>query len=64
MFSRGEANVPTLARAEALQAELRAAGLLPEAAAARDDLPAQLFREDLYREALTHADLPVMNAVH
>jgi len=64
VFSRGEANVPTLARAEALQAELRAAGLLPEAAAARDDLPAQLFREDLYREALTHADLPVMNAVH
>ncbi len=51
IFHRGEANVPTLAKATALQAELVAAGLLT-AATATPQLPRRLFREDLYREAL------------
>ena len=60
VFSRGEANVPTLARAEALQAELRAAELLPSAGALAP-LPGKLFREDLYRAALAGA---AMNPIH
>jgi ABC-type nitrate/sulfonate/bicarbonate transport system substrate-binding protein len=51
VFARGDANVPTLARAEAVQAELRAAGLLA-ASAAIGGLPAKLFREDLHHAAL------------
>ena len=55
IFSRGDANVPTAARAATLQAELVAAGLIPRALA-QPELPGRLFREDLYQQAL--ADLP------
>ncbi|MBK8475968.1 MAG: ABC transporter substrate-binding protein [Opitutaceae bacterium] len=51
IFHRGEANLPTAARALALQRDLIAAGLVP-AAEATPDLPARLFREDLHRHAL------------
>lgn len=51
IFHRGEANVPTAARALALQRDLVAAGLVP-ADAVTPDLPARLFREDLHRQAL------------
>ena len=51
VFHRGNANVPTLAKAEAVQAALEAEGLLtPDTAS--PNLPRQLFREDLYREIL------------
>jgi ABC-type nitrate/sulfonate/bicarbonate transport system substrate-binding protein len=50
VFHRGEANVPAAARAEELQAELQAAGLL-RPAELDPGLPAQLFREDLFRSA-------------
>jgi ABC-type nitrate/sulfonate/bicarbonate transport system substrate-binding protein len=50
IFSRGEANVPAVVRAAALQAELVAAGLVPRALAS-SGLPTRLFREDLYRAA-------------
>lgn len=50
VFHRGEANVPTADKAALLQAELRAAGLLP--AGVDPALPGMLFREDLHREAL------------
>lgn len=50
VFAHG-ANAPTLARAQALQAELVAAGLLP-AGAASAALPTQIFREDLHHQAL------------
>jgi ABC-type nitrate/sulfonate/bicarbonate transport system substrate-binding protein len=51
VFHAGDANVPTVAAARSLQAQLLAAGTIApgEHLAA---LPAQLFREDLYREAL------------
>lgn len=55
VFSRGEANTPTLARAVCLQAELVAAGLVPRALA-DSNLPRRLFREDLYREAINRSD--------
>ena len=51
LFHRGDANVPSVAKAAALQAELAAAGLLP-AASLYPELPRRLFREDLFREAL------------
>ncbi|MEO5958529.1 MAG: CmpA/NrtA family ABC transporter substrate-binding protein [Opitutaceae bacterium] len=52
VFHRGEANVPTAAKAAALQAALGAADLLPPAAASDPELPRRLFREDLHRDAL------------
>lgn len=55
VFSRGDAGVPTPARAIALQAELVAAGLVP----ARLTTPALargLFREDLHHAALAAAE--------
>jgi two-component system, oxyanion-binding sensor len=51
VFHRGEANVPFVEKAVALQAALVSAGLLPSAPA---DLPRELFREELHREILTH----------
>ena len=51
IFSRRDANVPTVAKAAALQAELLAAGLL-SAATLSPALPRRLFREDLHRAAL------------
>ncbi len=54
IFHRGEANVPTAAKAAELQSALIGAGLL-SASAAGSELPRHLFREDLYRDALhTH----------
>lgn len=52
VFARDDANVPTAAKAAALQAELVAAGLLSPATLA-PDLPRRLFREDLHRSALS-----------
>lgn len=58
VFHRGEASVPTVAMATALQRALVEGGLLPAAAAADPQLPRRLFREDLHREILaTHHDL-------
>ena len=51
-FARDEANVPSAAKAQALQAALVAAGVIP-ASAVDTDTPRRLFREDLYREALS-----------
>ncbi len=51
VFSRGDAGHPDPAQAAQLQAELVAAGLIPRAAA-HPELPRQLFRADLHREAL------------
>lgn len=56
VFSRGEAGVPTLARATALQADLVAAGLIPRSLLT-PSLPRRLFREDYYREATVNLDL-------
>jgi ABC-type nitrate/sulfonate/bicarbonate transport system substrate-binding protein len=60
VFSRGDAGVPSLSRATAIQSELVAAGLMPLSLATAE-LPGRLFREDLYRQALvpltSHASL-------
>jgi ABC-type nitrate/sulfonate/bicarbonate transport system substrate-binding protein len=53
VFHRGEASVPSVAKAEALQRALGAAGLLSSAAARDNELPRRLFREDLHREILS-----------
>jgi ABC-type nitrate/sulfonate/bicarbonate transport system substrate-binding protein len=50
IFHRGDAGLPDVAKAAALQHALIAAGLL--AASASPELPRRLFREDLYREIL------------
>lgn len=50
IFHRGDANVPAVEKAQGLQRELIAAGLLSSGVDAQ--LPVRLFREDLYREAL------------
>lgn len=50
VFNRGDANVPAVAKARALQNALGAAGLLSAAAAQDTELPRRLFREDLHRE--------------
>lgn len=52
IFHRGEANVPAMNKAEAMQRDLIAARLLPATADAA--LPRRLFREDLYRDSLNH----------
>jgi ABC-type nitrate/sulfonate/bicarbonate transport system substrate-binding protein len=51
IFHRGDANVPTAAKATELQSALIGAGLLI-AANTPSELPSHLFREDLYRDAL------------
>ncbi|MBC7366525.1 MAG: ABC transporter substrate-binding protein [Undibacterium sp.] len=51
VFSRHGANIPTAAKATALQAELAAAGLL-SVATLSPELSRRLFREDLHHEAL------------
>ncbi|MFT3867026.1 MAG: CmpA/NrtA family ABC transporter substrate-binding protein [Nibricoccus sp.] len=50
VFHKGNANQPTVAKAQLLQQELTEAGLLPGGPAA-STLPALLFREDLYNHA-------------
>ena len=52
IFNRGEANVPTAARAHSLHSAHAAAGLLTPEAGVDSALPSQLFREDLHRQAL------------
>ena len=49
VFHLGEANVPTAAKAAALQRELIAAGMLPDSTPA--DLPSKIFRQDIYLHA-------------
>ena len=56
IFHRGGANVPTVARAEAIQTDLISAGLV-QRAAFTVHLPSTLFREDLFREATANLDL-------
>jgi ABC-type nitrate/sulfonate/bicarbonate transport system substrate-binding protein len=51
VFHRGDANLPSSARAAVLQKNLVTAGLIAKAAATAA-LPAQLFRADLYRQAV------------
>jgi ABC-type nitrate/sulfonate/bicarbonate transport system substrate-binding protein len=55
VFSKGDANAPTPARAATLQNELLTAGLLPRTQL-YPSLPRRLFREDLYREAIANLD--------
>ncbi len=50
VFHRGNANVPALEKAAALQHDLIGAGLLPPSTDPR--LPRRLFRDDLLRDAL------------
>jgi two-component system, oxyanion-binding sensor len=50
-FHRQNANAPTIAKAEAVQAELVQAGLLTTDQATLD-LPARLFREDIFNSAI------------
>ncbi len=52
VFHRHDANVPTAAKAAALQRSLGAAGLLPALHAADTTLPNRLFRPDLHRAAV------------
>lgn len=52
VFHAGDTNVPTTAKAVALQRALAAAHLLSPAQATDPDLPRTLFREDLHREIL------------
>jgi len=56
VFHRGDANVPTVEKAAALQRDLLTAGLL-SATETAPDLPRQLFRPDLHRAALHHPHL-------
>ena len=51
LFSGGDTNIPTAAKAASIQRALGAAGLLPTAAATDASLPARLFREDIYHQA-------------
>lgn len=53
VFHRGEASVPAVDKARALQRALGAAGLLPPATAKDAEIPRRLFREDLHREILS-----------
>lgn len=57
VFHRGEAGVPAVEKACALQRALGAAGLLPPAASRDPELPRRLFREDLHREILSRHHL-------
>jgi len=52
VFSRGDANVPAVAKAVALQRALGVAGLIPAAAVNDAGLSGRLFREDLHRFSL------------
>jgi ABC-type nitrate/sulfonate/bicarbonate transport system substrate-binding protein len=52
IFHRGDANVPTAAKAAELQSALIGAGLLTATTTDLSELPPHLFREDLYRDAL------------
>ncbi len=62
IFHRHGANVPTAEKALALHHALGQAGLLPPIAQSDATLPARLFREDLYRAALTPHPTATLNA--
>lgn len=51
IFHRGDASVPTVEKGAAVQRDLGHAGLLAPADAADAELPAKLFRADIYRAA-------------
>lgn len=53
-FAREETNVPSPARGASLIRRMAASGLIPADAAEDANLPRRLFREDIYRHALTH----------
>ncbi len=53
VFHRGDAGVPVVEKAAALQLALATASLLPAASARDLELPRRLFRPDLHREILT-----------
>ena len=55
VFNRGDANAPTVARAETLQNELLSSGIIPRSLPG-PGLPRRIFREDLYREATANLD--------
>lgn len=55
VYSHGDANAPTPARATSLQHELVAAGLVPRSLLS-PALPRRVFREDLYRTATANLD--------
>lgn len=55
VFSRGDANAPTAARAATLQNELISCNIIPRSLL-NPSLPRRLFREDLYREATANLD--------
>lgn len=57
LFTGGDNNTPTLARATAMQRALAGAGLIPATLAADAGLPGNLFREDLYQQAV--ASIPI-----
>lgn len=65
VFSRGDANAPTASRADTLQNELVASGIVPRSSL-HPSLPRRLFREDLYREATANLDphAPPPNKLH
>lgn len=65
VFSRGDANAPTANRADTLQNELVASGVVPRSSL-HPSLPRRLFREDLYREATANLDphAPPPNKLH
>lgn len=52
-FSREETNVPTPARGTALIRRMAASGIIPASAADDASLARRLFREDIFRHALT-----------
>lgn len=52
VFHRGDANLPSVAKATAIQTALVEAGLIP-ASDADPELPRRLFREDLHREIIS-----------
>ena len=58
VFHRGDANIPSVEKAVALQHTLGTAGLLESATAADPKLPRRLFREDIYRAALNQYHEP------
>lgn len=55
VFSRGDASAPTGARANTLQQDLAAAGLLPRSLLT-PSLPHRIFREDIFRSATANLD--------
>lgn len=57
VFHQGDANAPTAERAESLQRELVASGLVPRSLV-NASLPRRLFCEDIHREATANLDPP------